>query len=371
MKTNSKSGKIILAVIILVCIGFTSPYKIKYHVDIDSNYNKLFTRNYGWSGGDIAHTVPLSDSMTLWLFGDSWIGPVINNQHLYADMISNSVAIQYGKVADKNNIKFYYGRKDKKPVPLFAPLDGRGAYWLSFGGIKTKNSLYLIVSQIIKKENDNSIWGFESIGNFILTIDNPFDEPTKWRVGTERIPFFINTEDIEIDFGIPQFIKDSYIYIYGVEFNKKKNDRYMLLARVPEEQLLNFDTWKFYTKGNWANDFKKADKLCNHFGAEYSVCYHPYLNKYITIYSELGLSEKIMMRTSLKPEGPWSKQEEIYKTPEMSWDKTYFCYAGRGHIELSGLNDLLVSYVCNSTNVGKMANDARIYRPKFIRVTFE
>jgi len=29
-----------------------------------------------------------------------------------------------------------------------------------------------------------------------------------------------------------------------------------------------------------------------------------------------------------------------------------------------------VSYVCNSTDFWKMAADARIYRPKFIRIEF-
>jgi len=371
MKPQTLSRKISLAVILFVCFGLTSPYKLKYHVIIDDDYNALFTRNNGWTGGDVAHTVPLSDTITLWLFGDSWIGMVVNNRHFYADMISNSLAIQYGKVAAKDKLKFYYKRKDTKPAPIFAPIDRRGAYWLTRGGIIIKDCLYLIVEQIVKKENDNSVYGFESIGNVILKIENPLVEPTEWRVEEARIPFFLNTEDTQIDFGIPSFKKDGYIYIYGVEFRKKENDRYMLLGRVPEEQILNFDTWEFYSKGQWEKDFRKADRLCNHFGAEYSVSFHPFLNKYITVYTELGMSEKIMLRTSVKPEGPWSKQEEIYKTPEIGWDKEYFCYAGRSHVELSGLNDLLVSYVCNSTNVGKMVNDAKIYRPKFIRIKFE
>ena len=76
------------------------------------------------------------------------------------------------------------------------------------------------------------------------------------------------------------------------------------------------------------------------------------------------------MRTANKPEGPWSPREVIYKAPESGWDKSYFCYAARGHAELSGKNDLLVSYICNSTDFWKMAANADIYRPKFIRIRF-
>jgi hypothetical protein len=357
--------------IMFICTGLSCTHKPKYSVVTDQNYNNVFTRFNGWTGGDIASTIPLSDSITLWLFGDSWIGPVKDNRHFNAEMISNSVAIQYGKVATENNLKYYFKQMDKKPAPLFTPPDKRGLYWLTGGGIKIKNNLYLIASQIVKNENDTSVFGFESIGNFIFTIANPFDEPINWRFEIERIPFFQNTEGIQIDFGIPQFIINGYIYIYGVEFNKKENDRYMLLARVPEEQILNFSDWEFYSNGNWGKDFRQADKLCNHFGAEYSVSFQPFLNKYITIYSEMGMSENIILRTADKPEGPWSPQELIYKTPETHWDKENFCYAARGHAELSESNDLLISYVCNSTDFWKMAADARIYKPKFIRIKFE
>lgn len=235
----------------------------------------------------------------------------------------------------------------------------------------TRDCLYLISSQIVKKENDESVFGFESVGNYILSVNNPYDEPTKWRIEEFRVPFFLSTEDTEIDFGIAQFKKDGYIYVYGVEFRRKENERYMLLCRVPEEQFLNFDNWEFFSKDQWVKDFRKAARLCNHFGAEYSVSFHPFLNKFITVYTELGLSEKIMLRTADNPEGPWSEQIEIYKAPETGWSKTYFCYAGRAHIELSGPKDLLISYVCNSFDFLEMGSDARIYRPKFIRIKFD
>jgi hypothetical protein len=359
-----------LSLVLLVCFGFTISDSLNFHSVIDNGYNALFTRNNGWTGGDVAHTVPLSDSVTLWLFGDSWIGPVKKNRHYKSKMINNSLAIQYGKSANKKNLKFYYKTKGGAPAPLFTPADGKGMFWLSGGGIKTINGLYLIASHIVKTD-DKSVFGFESIGNSILSISNPLDEPDKWIVSEERIPFFLNTAETQIDFGIPSFLKDGYIYIYGVEFRKNENERYMLLGRVAEDQFLNFDVWEFYSGDKWGKDFRKATRLCNRFGAEFSVSFHPFLNKYVTVYTELGMSDKIMLRTAGNPEGPWSDQTEVYRAPETGWSKNYFCYAARSHIELSGSKDLLVSYVCNSTDFWEMAADARIYRPKFIRVGFE
>jgi Domain of unknown function (DUF5005) len=248
----------IIGIILLLGTVLSCTHIHKYNVVKDQNYNKAFTRYNGWTGGDIASTIPLSDSITLWLFGDSWIGSIKNNRHFNAEMICNSVAIQNGKIATDNNLKYYFKLMGMKPAPLFAPPDGKGFYWLTGGGIKTKNSFYLIVSKIVKNANDNSVFGFESIGNYIFAIANPFDEPINWRYVVERIPFFQNTDETEIDFGIPQFIKDGYIYIYGVKLRKKDFDRYMLLARVPEEQILNFNNWEFFSNGNWGKDFKQA-----------------------------------------------------------------------------------------------------------------
>jgi len=224
MKIFTSSKKIFLSVLLLFCLGFAGSDELKFHIVNDNEYNTLFTRYNGWTGGDIAHTVPLTDSITLWLFGDSWIGHVKKNSHSGSKMICNSLAIQYGKSANEKNLKFYYKTIDGKPSPLFAPANGEGQYWLTRGGIKTGNVLYLITSQIVKTD-DKSVFGFKSIGNSVLAVGNPFDEPTKWRVEVTKMPFFLSNEDTEIDFGFPEFIKDSYIYIYGVELRKKENER--------------------------------------------------------------------------------------------------------------------------------------------------
>jgi len=63
---------------------------------------------------------------------------------------------------------------------------------------------------------------------------------------------------------------------------------------------------------------------------------------------------------------------DLYQCPEMSTDGDNLCYAAKGHPELSlTLDELIVTYVANSTDFYKMAADARLYRPRFIRVRFK
>jgi hypothetical protein len=73
MKTSSVNKKIFEPIIHFFCFGFVGSNILNYHTVIDSEYNSLFTRYKGWTGGDITHTIPLTDSITLWQFGDSWI----------------------------------------------------------------------------------------------------------------------------------------------------------------------------------------------------------------------------------------------------------------------------------------------------------
>jgi hypothetical protein len=104
-----------LAAILLICSSSDIKEELKFHVVIDNDFNALFTTKHGWTGADIANAIPLSDSLTLWLFGGTWIGKIKNNKHINSTIISNAVAIQYGKIASKKNLKFYYRKERGKP----------------------------------------------------------------------------------------------------------------------------------------------------------------------------------------------------------------------------------------------------------------
>ncbi|MBN2182579.1 MAG: hypothetical protein JW715_11760 [Sedimentisphaerales bacterium] len=78
-----------------------------------------------------------------------------------------------------------------------------------------------------------------------------------------------------------------------------------------------------------------------------------------------------MMRLSPAPTGPWSRAYRIYECPEVKWHKTYFCYAAKAHPEISAKDELIITYVCNSTDFWQMASDARISRPRFLKIKFD
>jgi hypothetical protein len=336
------------------------------------DYNKLFYRQDGWTGSDIAFSLPLSDGRVLWLFGDTWIGKIRNGRHTDSTMVNNTIGVQQGLDPASARLAFFHGSKDGKPAAFIQPADGVGVFWLTHGGIQTDKGLYLFMSRIVERPGDTSVWGFRAVGIVMAKIANPLDDPNRWRVEQIKVPWaHYDSAGNETVFGMPLVREGDVVYLYGLQIDQASQDRYLLVGRANVASLEDFSTWEFYSKGRWQRDFRKASRLCGHMGAELSVSYLPRFKRYVLVYTENGLSEKIMMRSAPSPVGPWSAPVTIYRTPEMRWDKTYFCYAAKAHPELSRQDDeLIVSYVCNSEDFWKAATDSRIYFPKFLRVRF-
>jgi hypothetical protein len=105
--------------------------------------------------------------------------------------------------------------------------------------------------------------------------------------------------------------------------------------------------------------------------SELSVSYQPTLQQYVLVYSEGGLSEDIVIRLSPTPHGPWTTPNRVYRCPEALRDPRLFCYAAKGHPEISmGRGELIITYVVNSRNFDLLLSDADLYRPKFLRIHF-
>ena len=97
------------------------------HVEPLPQYDALFERQDGWTGGDGVYSVALSDRTILWLFGDTWWGEVHNNTHINAAIVNNTVAIQDSPPGHEISLVFYSGRTpDGDPAALIKPADGRG-----------------------------------------------------------------------------------------------------------------------------------------------------------------------------------------------------------------------------------------------------
>jgi hypothetical protein len=89
------------------------------------------------------------------------------------------------------------------------------------------------------------------------------------------------------------------------------------------------------------------------------------------VYTENGLSERIVARFADAPAGPWSAPLLVYKCPEMAKDKGVFCYAAKAHSWATENDDLFISYCTNTWDFAGLFRDANVYRPQCVRVTLQ
>jgi len=343
-----------------------------YSVERLPQYEKLFYREKGWTGADAAYSVALVDNVTLWLYGDTWIGDIIDGKHNNATMVNNSIGLQQGKDPATASVDFFWGTsKEGKPAAFIRPADGIGWFWI-FHGVAANKKLYLFLMQIIKTD-EKSVFGFKQIGTWLGQVENPLQEPGKWQIKQYKVPFGRYSDKGNLFFGSAVMKDGDFVYIYGASEDWKKgmSGRSMIVARARPEEMTEFDKWRFFDNGNWQSDVNDISGLFDGIATEYSVSYQPKLAQYVVIYTENGMSENIMMRLSPTPVGPWSQAYKIYQCPESKWHKTYFCYAAKGHPEISDKDELIITYVCNSTDFWQMVADARIYWQRFLKVKFD
>jgi hypothetical protein len=241
-----------------------------------------------------------------------------------------------------------------------------------FDGVVTPKGLYVFLIQIERTARD-SVFDFKVIGSWLGQVDNPKDPPSEWRIRQFKVPWveYSDTRGILWGSAVIQVKNDLYIYGTAEDRQNTVDQKHMILARVPISMLADFSRWRFYADGSWVSDFTRASQLCENVPHEYSVSYLPALKKYAVVYSQDGLSNNILARLSAEPQGPWSDPIQLYQCPEADWDDSIFCYAAKAHAILSRYPDeLVITYIANSVDFNKTANDARLYRPRFLRATF-
>jgi hypothetical protein len=327
----------------------------------------LFASASGWIGADGAYSVSLSPKTTLWLFSDTWVGKIRDGRRTDATIVNNTVGVQ-----DRMGGRVTYSIRrgaDGKPVALFVPADGRGWFWLQ-AGVADRGRLLLFLNQV-EKTDDKSVFGFRFIGLWLGAVANTDKPPELWRVEQVKMPHAVFSTDRILAWGAAVLRVGDDLYIYGTDEQRGGGNpnRKMVLARVPASSVGTFAAWRYFRDGSWVEDFRNPSPLAGDIASEYSVT--PFGKRYLLVYTERGLSPRILGRTADCPCGPWSEPVLLYQCAEMSRDKKLFCYGAKAHPVLSSGKDVIVSYVVNSFDFWQVAREASLYWPRFVRVTLD
>ncbi len=333
--------------------------------------DNFFNYYRGWIGGDAIYSAPLPDGSILWLFGDTLIGTIRDGKRSPDTiMVNNTIAIQKGTDPATARITTY-ARQDEEGrwQSVFTPPHGDDFFWI-YDGILAPDGLYIFLIQIHVTDKDQA-FGFHSAGTAVARIDNPQDPPDKWRTTLRKIPFGTFVPGGETFFGSAALIWENHMYIYGIteETGEGYHRKYMITARVPADDPLDYEKWRFYDGNDWSKDFQNAKRLADDFANEYTVSYNEFLKQFIVVYTRAGNSPDICLRMSPAPWGPWSDPVVLYRCPEEAMGPGLLIYAGKHHPVASSDDDtLIISYVTNLFTLPELLNDARWYWPRFLQV---
>lgn len=381
----------------------------------DPDWDAAFTRSDGWTGGDVIGTVDLQDGRTVWMFGDTWIGRIVDGKHAPGSrLVNNSIAVHRSRPEHRDDpptadeVKFHWAPDDADghPTAWVVPKATSGAretgdrqteqppswYWTTGGGVflpgeATASRLVLFLFHVGRRSEQESVWNFENIGSAMAVVENPGEPADDWRVRQLPIPHAVSAEQARQDtrqkqtsWGMAAFAHPAndetgrqFVYIYGVREALPINKR-AVLARVPPAEIEQFDRWEFYAgQDRWSPDPADVDTVCDRVVSEFSVEAYTLQGqvRFVMVHSEPVFGTRIFVRTAPRPEGPWSKPLPVFKVPDVQRDPSFFTYAAKGHAHLSPPGELLISYVVNAHDFKAMVNDAFIYRPRFVRVPLQ
>jgi hypothetical protein len=161
---------------------------------------------------------------------------------------------------------------------------------------------------------------------------------------------------------------DGFIYVYGY---KDLAGRNLVVARVTEENFLNFNEWTYFDGTNWSSSIDDVAPLKSGVSAELSVTYMDsgiFAGKYMLVVMENTTSGNVAYALSDTPYGTFSEFTIIYETSESSYLSGAFTYNAKLQPSLSTPDKLIISYNVNTTSLSALL-DAKIYYPRFISIT--
>ncbi|MEQ7124531.1 DUF4185 domain-containing protein [Actinopolymorpha sp. B11F2] len=311
----------------------------------------------GWTGGDSTYSVPLTSGRTLWLFSDTFWGPVNDDlsRPTTVPFLNNSFVVEHG-----DELTTVSGGTPDAPESLVPPDEPDTWNWLGAGTV-TPSSLDVMFLEYGRTgpEPWDFAWRENKLGRFDpdrLTLRELVPMPSaagvQWASWLQRV--------------------GGYTYIYGVE--DLGATKYMHLARVKGGDVAA-GPWSYWTGSGWSATETDTARIMPGVANEYSVA--PFRDGYLVITQDTTelFSRNIVAYVGCSPSGPFTRATTVYVTPETGAGGSYgnpniITYNAHEHPDLRSGDRLLVTYNVNSLDPNAdLYDDVTIYRPRFVEVT--
>jgi hypothetical protein len=332
----------------------------------------------GWYGGDGAYSVALDKRRTLWVFGDTFVSHETGRKdRVGMDVVmGNTLAISTCPENGEFTIHYYLKNKDGEFIPFF----GEGEVLWPQDPFIADDALYIPLLVIQGLPESQPPFNFKIAGHTIARIkDFTNDDPRLWTV--EYLDWS-NALASGIDaLATTSVVHRGYVYFYPLYRHTDGNVRIAgnIAARISIRRLDNpAYALEYLHQDNTWQQHLHPDRVKIIFSAglsELSVRYSEAIHKWRAVYlSPENKGRKLIYHTAEKPEGPWSEPAALIDSiaevdPSSSlYHPGTFCYAGKEHLHFSDHHNLVITYVCNSSEAPDhkdsfLRNHLFLYRP--------
>lgn len=309
-------------------------------------YNQLFTRYSGWTGGDQGYSINLPDGRVVWLFGDSFFGPVNADRSRPpgSQFVRNGYLVQNGAQLTELNQQV-----NGQWMPVVSPSDPDEWYWPGDGFV-SGNTLYIFQQRFMLDPSQPAGFNFAQTGVDVALFSLP---------GLQLQSVQPFNDDPDVDWGTAVMEDGGFLYIYGTEsipFNK--------FAHVSRTALdAPFQQMQYWDGTAWTSDPQATARVRSGLSQAFSVFKHA--DRYYLLSQENVLGPDIFIWDAPSPKGPFTNKRKLYTTPQPPGTWTYNAVAHPHTITPQG--DLLLCYSINAMDFWRIFDNADLYRPIFLR----
>jgi hypothetical protein len=355
------------------------------------DWDKLFTRNTGWFGGDGLFAIPMDGAefrpatertKTMFVFSDSVVADTVGETIKRKDftMVHNCVAFLDGSEPDSSKFNFFINHDQQgNPTSLFVPNTPHTKpgdyYWLGDGfvNVELDSTLYIFAYPVIDTIIPGSFFEFDQKGVNIIAIPKGSKPPYKEQRQLET-PFFFPLENwSKVTMGSGILVNttwagapnpDGYLYILGVG----GVDQGLIVARVKPKDFEHFDQWMFANGTEWTSDYRQTKPVTRHVSNEMSLS--PMADgRFVLAHQLSGIDDEVAVQVSKSPSGPYFPIRKVWQCKEWTEDLDYFSYNAKGFPHLSKPGELLIAYNVNSFDFwNDIPKEPRLCRSRFFKL---
>lgn len=335
------------------------------------------TEGPSWLGADVGTSIPVDDDRYIWIFGDTLLGAVKDecpDDEIYCDRVVDHGDGLIGMIRNTAGVSERADDGSFRRIVKYWPVEGgdpydtfasgvEGQFLWPLAGVRAGEPVLIVANRHTPES------GLAPVGNVIVRIANPDDDPPDWEITRHELPNFRAFDgpppSLVWTMAIVHLGRHAYIFgERGSAFDAKT-----VLARV-EVDAVTADDWKpapeyllRTTNGDleWSRDFD-VDRLHVVRGlpgtSETTVNYDPAVGWYS--YQLPPLAFEIYMYTAPDLEGPWRNSGVVYRLPSpWSTEKNekcpdgaitcmeYIAYAVKAHPELAPAGGRVLTYNVN------------------------